>query len=225
MALITHTAPERHIAPEHDGIVRYVLTDGRLTGCTPTVSGSAFSVSTGYWLVSGRLVQNTAVATVAIPSGSGNYAFLILTLNTAANPIASLSVVRNSTNEFPELTQYNLNSGAGTVYQIVLAAAVYSGSTWSKYYELNFTHGNCIRHTVGINVGDWTTVGSEKQVICAPTPPWPEPSMAIEAFPAPANRKAWIDAGCYLYSVGIGTLTFRAASTPSSDMIVSIRGF
>ena len=226
MAITAYTAPEKHIAPEHDGVVRFRTgSDGRLTGGAVSISGSSFSINGGFWLINGRLVGSPS-DTVAIPSGSGNYAYLIMTYDLNETPPCKFEVIRNNSAAMPTLTQQNLNNGMGTKYQMVLGAAHLVSGSWSRVYEMTFVHGKCIKDDVIIPASGWTADGDELTITLVPqAAPWPDPNMAIEAFPSPNYRSEWISCNMYLASIGVGTLTFKATSAPPYSIRANLRGF
>ena len=121
------TFVEQAVTPSDDGVIRRAaLTDGILSGCGLSYSGSTLTMAAGYLLAAGRQIRHTAASNWAIVDATSGYARLVLTIDlTQAATKDSFEQVTTSVqyasslNGFSSLTQNDIN-GSGTKYQIVL---------------------------------------------------------------------------------------------------------
>lgn len=121
------TFAEQKVTPSADAIIRRaILSDGVLTGCDLSYSGSTLTMSAGYLMVCGRQIRHPAAQNWAVVDATSGYARLLLTIDLtrtstkdAFDQVVDTIEYASSVNGFPELTQADIND-AGTKYQIVL---------------------------------------------------------------------------------------------------------
>lgn len=123
-------------ASDHGTLFKEVFkSDGILTGCTITKSGSSLRIAAGYLVIAGRLIQNTAQASLTV-SASGNYVRILATIDTsqtattsAFNQVSFSLDYAATLDGFASLTQNDINAGSGNIYQAALVVYTLSGST------------------------------------------------------------------------------------------------
>lgn len=128
-------------ATDHGTLFDSIFGDGILKGCAISYSGSAITIGAGYLIVSGRLIQNTANATLTA-SASGAYCRVLVTIDTSLPSTTSdfqqvsfsLDYAATPTG-FAALTQNDINAGTGNVYQAALIIFAMSGSSVSSVYD------------------------------------------------------------------------------------------
>lgn len=128
-------------ATDHGTLFDSIFGDGILKGCAISYSGSAITIGAGYLVVSGRLIQNTASATLTA-SASGAYCRVLVTIDTSLPSTTSdfqqvsfgLDYAATPTG-FAALTQNDINAGTGNVYQAALIIFAMSGSSVSAVYD------------------------------------------------------------------------------------------
>lgn len=128
-------------ATDHGTLFDSIFGDGILKGCEISYSGSAITIGAGYLVVSGRLIQNTANATLTA-SASGAYCRVLVTIDTSLPSTTSdfqqvsfgLDYAATPTG-FAPLTQNDINAGTGNVYQAALIIFAMSGSSVSSVYD------------------------------------------------------------------------------------------
>ena len=122
------TFANQHLSPKDDAAVRRaILTDGMLTGCELSFSGTSLNMASGYLLICGRQIKHTASQSWDITQQSSGFARLLLTIDlslTATEDVfdqVELAVEYADTEDgFPALEQEDINN-SGTVYQVAIA--------------------------------------------------------------------------------------------------------
>lgn len=120
------TFANQRVTPSDDAVIRRaILSDGILTGCELSYSGSTLTMAAGRLLACGRQFRHTAAQNWAVADATSGYARLLLTIDltkpatkTAFDQVEDTIEYASSVDGFPALTQEDLN-GSGTVYQIV----------------------------------------------------------------------------------------------------------
>lgn len=128
-------------ATDHGTLFDSIFGDGILKGCAISYSGSNITIGAGYLIISGRLIQNTANATLTA-SASGAYCRVLVTIDTSLPSTTSdfqqvsfgLDYAATPTG-FAPLTQNDINAGTGNVYQAALIIFAMIGSSVSSVYD------------------------------------------------------------------------------------------
>ncbi len=125
------TFAKQKVTPADDAIVRKsALTDGALTGCGVSYSGSTLTMTAGHLIICGRQIRHTAAQNWKVADATSGFARLVLTIDltlaatkdTFEQVTASIEYA-SSVNGFPELEQADINA-SGSQYQF--AACVVS---------------------------------------------------------------------------------------------------
>lgn len=135
-------------ASDHGTLYKNILnTDGIISGCAVTFSGSVATIAAGYLMVAGRLIQLTVAETLTV-AASGNYARIIVNIDTSQTATTSsfeqvsFSVdYAASPDGFSPLTQQDINAGGGNTYQAALAILTLSGANITAIYEGPYASG------------------------------------------------------------------------------------
>lgn len=122
------TFAKQKIAPADDAIIRRaVLTDGILTGCALSYSGSTLTMAAGQLLVCGRQIRHPSSQNWAVVDATSGYARVVLTIDltrTASKDVFDqvLDTIEyaSSADGFAALEQADVNA-SGVRYQVVLA--------------------------------------------------------------------------------------------------------
>ena len=122
------TFAEQTVTPADDAIVRRaILSDGILSGCNITYSGSTLTMAAGYVIACGRIFQITAAQNWAVVDATSGVARLVLTIDltktateTAFDQISFSIEYATAENGFVNLTQDDINI-AGVRYQVAVA--------------------------------------------------------------------------------------------------------
>ena len=120
------TFPWQKVTPSDDAVIRRkALTDGILSGCAFSYSGSTLTMAAGELLICGRKVNHAAAQNWAITGATSGYARLIITVDTtrtstkdAFDQVVDSIQYATSLAGFPGLQQADINR-SGTVYQMV----------------------------------------------------------------------------------------------------------
>jgi hypothetical protein len=122
------TFAEQTVTPTDDAIVRRaMLSDGILSGCSITYSGSTLTLAAGYMIACGRIFQITAARNWAVVDATSGVARLVLTIDltktateSAFDQISFGIDYATAENGFVNLTQDDINI-AGVRYQVAVA--------------------------------------------------------------------------------------------------------
>lgn len=122
------TFAEQTVTPADDAIVRRaMLSDGILSGCSITYSGSTLTLAAGYMIACGRIFQITAARNWAVVDATSGVARLVLTIDltktateSAFDQISFGIEYASAENGFVNLTQDDINV-AGARYQVTVA--------------------------------------------------------------------------------------------------------
>lgn len=139
MAIRGVTFPNQTVAAvDHGTLFSNIFSDGILTGCAISYSGSTITIAAGYLIVAGRLIQLTSATTVTA-TASGAYARLKCVIDTTlpstSGNFQQVSFVldyASSATGFAALTQEDINAGTGNVYQAALIIFAMSGANVSS---------------------------------------------------------------------------------------------
>ena len=121
------TFAEQHCTPADDALLnRAMLSDGILSGCTLSYSGSTLTMGTGALLICGRQVRHPASQSWNLTGAASGFARIVLTVDlaraateTVFDQVNDSVEYASSANGFSPLTQADINVG-GTVYQFEL---------------------------------------------------------------------------------------------------------
>lgn len=125
------TFTKQAVSPSDDAIVRRaLLSDGILTGCAFTYSGSTLTMAAGHLMICGRQIKHPASQNWAVVDATSGFARLVLTIDmtrTATkdtfDQVVDSIEYASAVDGFVNLEQSDIN-GSGTRYQI--AACVVS---------------------------------------------------------------------------------------------------
>lgn len=139
MAIRGVTFPNQTVAAvDHGTLFSNIFSDGILTGCAISYSGSTITIAAGYLIVAGRLIQLTSSTTVTA-TASGAYARLKCTIDTTlpstSGNFQQVSFVldyASSATGFAALTQEDINAGTGNSYEAALEIFAMSGANVSS---------------------------------------------------------------------------------------------
>lgn len=121
------TFAKQRVTPSDDAIIRRaILSDGKLTGCEISYSGSTLTMAPGQLLVCGRQIRHPSVQNWAVVDATSGFARLVLTVDlTRAATKETFEQVETSVeyasaeDGFVELEQSDINS-SGIRYQVAL---------------------------------------------------------------------------------------------------------
>lgn len=105
-------------ARDHGVLFARTMPDGVLRGCGVAFNGASVTISPGYLIACGRVIEVESATTVAVTGTQ--YTQIVLTIN-ITQPTFTLSGVNSTSTQFPELTQEDINDGTSTTYQIEIA--------------------------------------------------------------------------------------------------------
>lgn len=110
-----------------------LLTDGRLSGCALTCSGANLTISKGYLIANGRLIEIAQAETITSaspnPTGYGRLK-LVIDLAEAASQTAFLQAAfawdYATSNSFTALSQTDINDGTSTTYEMEICRCAFA---------------------------------------------------------------------------------------------------
>jgi len=112
-------------AKDHGRLFQCLVTDGIMSGCSVSFSGTSLTIAPGYFIAAGRQMKLTSNTTVTVDGNTSGYARLVLQLDftqvaTADTFEQADFVVQYASSEaaFSTLTQEDIN-GTGTEYEFV----------------------------------------------------------------------------------------------------------
>lgn len=119
------TFAQQKVLPSDDALIRRrILTDGILSGCELSYSGSTLTMSAGQLLACGRQFRHPSAQNWAVVDATTGFARLLLTVDltrTASKDVFDQIVdsIEYATSEdgFPDLQQSDINA-SGSIYQI-----------------------------------------------------------------------------------------------------------
>ena len=112
-----------------------ILSDGKLSGCALSYSGVNLTIARGYYIAKGRLIEIDSAETLQTATTAANgYGRLRLAIDLSI--AASESSFTQSkfewdyatTNNFPALTQNDINDGANTAYHVEICRVSFANS-------------------------------------------------------------------------------------------------
>ena len=112
-----------------------ILSDGKLSGCALSYSGVNLTIARGYYIAKGRLIEIDSAETLRTATTAANgYGRLRLAIDLSI--AASESSFTQSkfewdyatTNNFPALTQNDINDGANTAYHVEICRVSFANS-------------------------------------------------------------------------------------------------
>lgn len=125
------TFSKQKVTPSHDAIVRRaILTDGTLTGCEMSYSGSTLTMVAGQLMICGRQIVHPSAQNWAVTEQTSGFARLVISIDLTRTSTKDtfdqvLDSIQYATSKdgFAELEQTDINT-SGTKYQV--AACVVS---------------------------------------------------------------------------------------------------
>lgn len=128
------TFAKQKVTPSYDGIIRRaLLSDGTLTGCEMSYSGSTLTMSAGQLLLCGRQIVHPSTQNWAVTEQTSGFARLVLTIDLTRtstketfDQVVDSIQYATSVDGFTALEQTDINT-TGTKYQV--AACVVSLGT------------------------------------------------------------------------------------------------
>ena len=128
-------------AKDHGRLFECCIEDGILSGCELSFSGTALTVTPGYFLVAGREMKLTANAAVVIDGATSGYARVLISIDLTQTSTSSDFEQAAFTVEyaaevsgFSALTQDDVN-GTGTLYEFPLCVAALGSSGIASIYS------------------------------------------------------------------------------------------
>lgn len=122
-------------------LIENIIGDGILSGCGISYSGKNITISEGYLVIKGRVIQVTSSTTeVTSPlyaSGYGRLKIVIDLSNTSTatiNQQAYITTDYSATTSFNALTKENIN-GNGTKYEVEVGIIGYTDSTITSFNQ------------------------------------------------------------------------------------------
>ena len=112
-------------ARDHGVLFSGLFPDGVLRGCAINFSGSSATISAGYLIACGRVIEVESATSVSVTGTQ--YSQIVLTIN-ASTPAFTLSCVNSASTTFPALQQDDINDGVSTTYQLELAVIDVAGN-------------------------------------------------------------------------------------------------
>lgn len=206
------TFAKQKVTPSYDGIVRRaLLTDGTLTGCDMSYSGSTLTMAAGQLMICGRQIVHPSSQNWAVTEQTSGYARLVITIDLTRtstkdnfDQVVDTIQYATSVNGFPALEQSDINT-SGTKYQV--AACVVSlgtGGITGIVSKLEKSDGGA-----GLNfkvVGGTTAPGSPTENTI-----WVNTSVAIPSWAFSAEEPGSPVAGMVWISTGTSsTVAFNA---------------
>lgn len=198
------TFAKQKVTPSYDGIVRRaLLTDGTLTGCDMSYSGSTLTMAAGQLMICGRQIVHPSSQNWAVTEKTSGYARLVITIDltrtsTKDNFDQVVDVIQYATSVdgFAPLEQSDINT-SGTKYQV--AACVVSLGTGGITGIVSKLE-KCEGGGAGLNfkvVGGTTAPGSPTENTI-----WVNTSVAIPSWAFSATEPGSPVAGMVWISTG-----------------------
>lgn len=127
----------QEVQPADDArLYQRILDDGIISGCGLSSIGATLTVSTGYLIMTGRLIRVASVTNIDLSGETSGFARVLLQIDlsqaaseTAFDQVSAIVQYASSAAEFPELRQDDINTGTSVgIYQAQLALCELSGS-------------------------------------------------------------------------------------------------
>lgn len=198
------TFTKQAVSPSDDAIVRRaLLSDGILTGCAFTYSGSTLTMAAGHLMICGRQIKHPASQNWAVVDATSGFARLVLTIDmtrTATkdsfDQVVDSIEYASAVDGFVNLEQSDIN-GSGTRYQV--AACVVSlgaGGITGIVSQLERSEGGGSGLNFSVVGSDALPSGPKENMIWAitsePVTGW---IFAAEAPADPERGLLWIKTG------------------------------
>lgn len=111
-------------AADHGAIFAGILADGIVKGCDITVGSGIVSMSEGYFVAAGRLIENNATKTFSM-SGHGPVCRIALQIDVSDDEASLESMVVyedvNDVTSLSSLVRGDINGGNASIYSLELA--------------------------------------------------------------------------------------------------------
>ena len=119
-------------AVDHASLYHGIIGDGRINGCSCSIASGVISITKGYLMACGRLIENTASLSVT-PIGNG-VAQVVLIIDASGDGDISYEVrVANDIGSLAPLIKEDINDGIHTDYELELCVAdLSSNNKWRK---------------------------------------------------------------------------------------------
>ena len=207
------------VPPGDDRAVYNTLSDGILSGCSMSASGSSLTIAKGRIIAHGGLCRIDDAQTITV-SGSSGFCRLLLVIDmtASADPFQKCQLwlePADSIAEFPALTQNDINSG-GAKYEMVLCMMALSGGGASILWTCGTAHVKAGAKSVTLPAANWSSHAQTVYVDGI------TPDTSILASYAPSSRSAYQAAGIYASEQDYGTITFACSTDPTVDVTVNL---
>ena len=143
-----------------------ILSDGKLSGCALSYSGVNLTIARGYYIAKGRLIEIDSAETLQTATTAANgYGRLRLAIDLSI--AASESSFTQSkfewdyatTNNFPALTQNDINDGTNTAYQVEICRVSFANSQITGIVSQ-------IGNAVPSYIPDPSDIGAQERFLC-----------------------------------------------------------
>lgn len=225
------TFSNQAVTPKDDGRLRsHLLRDGIITGCAMAYSAATFSLSPGYLIAAGRMMQNPAMLYKAVDQATSGYARIVLTIDLTETATkeefnqAALSVEYSSTmGGFSSLTQGDVN-GNDAVYQVALAVVTLgTGGITGIVSKMPQALLRSAAPLMAVLTAAGWDYSSKTQTVSVPgVTADPMQTHAIISQSGRTATEAYNGYGIFCESQGDGFLVFSCESIPSVDLNIGI---
>lgn len=207
------TFAKQKVTPSYDGIVRRaMLTDGTLTGCEMSYSGSTLTMAAGQLMICGRQIVHPSSQNWAVIEQTSGYARLVITVDLTRtstketfDQVVDSIQYATSVDGFASLEQTDINT-TGTKYQVeACVVSLGTGGITGIVSKLEKCEGG----GAGLNfkvVGGTTTPGSPTENTI-----WVNTDVAIPSWAFSATEPGSPVAGMVWFFTGTSsTAEFNA---------------
>lgn len=119
-------------ARDHGALFSGILADGIINGCEVSVNNGSASISQGYLIVAGRLIENNSNMQNINISG-GNVAQIVLRIDISSDDVDlnNSIFVRHApdVSSLDPLTKMDINNGTDTIYEFEIAVIDVTNNT------------------------------------------------------------------------------------------------
>lgn len=225
------TFSNQAVTPKDDGRLRsHLLRDGIITGCAMAYSAATFSLSPGYLIAAGRMMQNPATLYKAVDQATSGYARIVLTIDLTETATmeefnqAGLSVEYSSTiGGFPSLKQGDVN-GIDAVYQVVLAVVTLGtgGITGIASTMAQALLRSAAPLQTVLTASGWDPVSMMQTVDVPGITADPMQTHAMISLMGRSVVETYSSYGILCESQGNGILVFSCETIPTTDLSIGI---
>ena len=140
MAFRGVTFSGQNVTPKNDGALYNAhYGDGILEGCSMAISGDDLVIQSGHIIACGRVCQVDGATNVDLSGRTLQTGYIQVVLNYDISQGEGqqwfTTLVESATTTFPALTQEDINTPTGTLYQLQLAVVQISGGNLTSIYS------------------------------------------------------------------------------------------